>query len=378
MTEKEVSHCIPNPLPLIRCFQIVEDPRIERHKVYPLENILIFAFVAILADQQSWYQIADFSEANLEWFEEFVDVSSGVPSHDTFQRVFSLIRPEVLRRVLTDWTNSLREKCNSPIKLVAIDGKSVRGVPWRQSDEELHILNAFEPGLGLCLGQVEVNSKTNEIGAMPDLLDALELRGAIVTTDALLTQKSIAQKIRDKGAHYLLALKGNHPALWEEAKLYFDEVHEGMFVWKTLEKNRGFIEERTCTVSGNTWGWESLAEWPDISHVIKIRSERSRDGKTSVEERYFITSAKLGAAEYLCSVRSHWGIENKLHRTLDVLFLEDASQQHDRTTAANLSVLRKMAVSMLGQIDPKKTMVSKRKKAAYDPQYRRKLLIGKI
>lgn len=378
MPESTPSELISNPLPLIRRLQIIDDPRIERHKVYPLENILIFTFVAILADQQSWYQIYEFCEANINWFEEFIDVSGGVPSHDTFRRVFGLIRPEILRAVLTDWVNFLREECGSTIKLVAIDGKSVRGVPWRQSNEELHILNAFEPNLGLCLGQVEVDSKTNEIGAMPELLRTLELKGAIVTTDALLTQKSISQQIRDIGADYLLALKGNHPTLFDEAKLYFEDVHEGMFSWRTLEKNRGFVEERTCTVSGNTEGWETLGEWQDISHIIKIKSKRSRDGKTSIEERYFITSAQLSAAEFLKNVRSHWGIENKLHRTLDVTFFEDAAQEHDKTTATNVSVLRKMAVSLLNQVDPKKTLVSKRKRAAYDPSYRRKLLLGKI
>lgn len=378
MKPQDLTEVIPNPLPLVQRLTLIEDPRIERHKVYPLENVIVFAFVSILSDQQSWYQIVDFCQANLEWFEEFIDVSSGVPSHDTFRRVFGLLRPEVLRKVLADWASFLRKDCGSEIKLIAIDGKSVRGVPWRQSDEELHILNAFEPHLGLCLAQVGVDSKTNEIGAMPDLLSSLNLKGALITTDALLTQKSIAQQIRNQKGHYLLALKGNHPSFFEEAKLYFTEVHRGMFTWRTLEKNRGYVEERTCLVSGNTRGWETLEEWPDLRRVLLIRSKRTRDGKTTTEERYYITSIDLGAQDLLESVRSHWGIENKLHRTLDVLFLEDAAQEHDRTTAENLSALRKMAVSVLGNMDPAKSLVSKRKRAAYDANYRRKLLYGKI
>lgn len=378
MKPQEPSKLVPNPLPLIQQLSLIEDPRVERHKVYPLENIIMFAFVAILSDQQSWYQVVDFSEANLEWFSEFLDVSSGVPSHDTFRRVFGLLRPEVLQRVLSDWANFLRKDCGSNVKLIAIDGKSVRGVPWRQSDEELHTLNAFEPHLGLCLGQVGVNSKTNEIGAMPDLLSSLCLKGTVVTTDALLTQKSIAQQIRNQGGDYLLALKGNHGTLFKEAKLYFTELHTGMFSWRTLEKNRGFVEERSCLVSGCTHGWETLEEWPDLRRVLLVRSQRTRDGKTTTEERYYITSAELGAKPLLESVRAHWGIENKLHRTLDVLFLEDASQEHERTTAENLSTLRKMAVNVLNSMDPAKSLVSKRKRASYDAQYRRKLLLGKI
>lgn len=147
------SSFISDPLPLFLRLQLIEDPRIDRHKVYPIENILIFAFVAILSDQQSWYQIVEFCEDNLEWFEEFIDVKDGVPSHDTFRRIFSLLQPEILQKVLVDWANLLRQKCGSSIKLVAIDGKSVRGVPWSKSEEELHILNAFEPNLD-CVAKV--------------------------------------------------------------------------------------------------------------------------------------------------------------------------------------------------------------------------------
>lgn len=378
MDYAETSYNLLNPLPLIRCFEVIEDPRVERHKQYPLQNILFFTFVAILSDQQSWYQVEEFCEANLKWFAEFIDVSSGVPSHDTFRRVFSLLRPEVLQSVLTDWANFIRKECGSTAKLIAIDGKSVRGVPWRQSEEELHILNAFEPNLGLCLGQIGVDSKTNEIGAMPQLLQTLDLQDTVVTTDALLTQKSIAKQIRDQGGHYLLALKGNHPLFFEETKLYFKELHIGMFSWQTLEKNRGFVETRTCVVSGETAGWETLKDWSDISCIFQVKSLRERDGQSSIEERFYITSVRAGGKELLEMVRAHWGIENKLHRTLDVLFLEDSAQEHDKVIAANLSVIRKIAVGVLNAVDPKKTMVSKRKRAAYDPEYRRYLLRGKF
>ncbi len=326
---------VKNPLLLLEMFEAIEDPRIERHRRYPLKNILCFTFVAILSDQQSWYQIVDFCEINLDWFSELIDVSAGVPSHDTFRRVLSLLRPEILAEILTKWAENLRNTSDSNSNVVAIDGKALRGVPWKLSEEELYTLNAFEPGTGLCLGQVEVDSKSNEITAMPKLLDALNLKGTVVTTDALLTQKSIAQHIRNKEAHYLLALKGNHQMFFEETKLYFDIDHTGEFCWRTLEKNRGYVEERTCMVSGDTQGWQTLEEWPELKRVLRISLKRTREGNISIENRYYITSLEAGALTYLEAVRSHWSVENQLHRTLDIIFLEDAAQEHNRTAAAN-------------------------------------------
>lgn len=378
MKSRKSQDIVSNPRILLEHFKVIEDPRIERHRCYPLQNILFFAFISILSDQQSWYQIVEFCEDNLDWFSEYIDVKQGVPSHDTFRRVFGLLEPQVLSKTLASWTEELRKDHGSETRLVAIDGKAIRGVPWRGSEEELYTLNAFESGSGLCLGQVEVDTKSNEINAMPTLLSMINLSRSVVSTDALLTQKKIAKEIREKGGDYLLALKKNHRNFLEEAELYFSELHEGQCSWRTLEKNRGYVEERTISVSGNTEGWETLKEWAGLQHIIKIQSRRTRDGQTREETRYYVTSWSASASAYLDGVRKHWGIENGLHRTLDVIFREDAALEHERTTAANLSVMRKMALSLLKQLFPDKTLVSKRKKAAYSPKFRTQLLMGLI
>lgn len=378
MTTASPQEVVKDPLPLVRYFEIIEDPRMDRCKRYPLENVLLFAFVAILADQQSWYQITEFTEYNLEWFGQFVDVSGGAPSHDTFRRVFSLIEPQWLESILTAWTSQLRQKCGSKLEVVAVDGKSIRSVPWRGSDDGLHLVNAWESSSGLCLGQVAVDTKSNEITAAPELLKTLDIRGAVVTTDAMLAQKSLAKQILDQGADYFLALKANHPLLLEDTKLYFNSQHLEQFGWQTIEKNRGFVEVRRCLVSGDTKGWETLSQWPGLKRVVELSCERWRDGQTSKDTRYFITSVDASAKQYMEIARAHWGIENKLHRTLDVLFLEDACQVHERTTAANLAVLRKLALGLIKQILPTKSLVSKRKRAAYSPDFRKDLLCGAL
>jgi len=336
----------------------------------------VFTFVSILSDQSSWYQIEEFCETNIGWFAEFLDVSSGIPSHDTFRRVMSLLDTKQLESAIIQWLENTRAIFGSGQRVVALDGKSLRGVAWKVSEEQLHILNAWDASNNKFVGQLTVESKTNEITAAPKILSMMDLEETVITVDALMTQKEVAKTIISKGGDYVMALKGNQGTLFEDVKLYFSESEYGMSCARSVEKNRGQVEIRTCTKTNNTSWLTQEDDWEKLSGLFRIDSEIIKEGKTSRESRYYITSLCVDASELLRIARQHWAIENQLHRTLDVHFKEDGCQVHDRRAAANLSIMRKLALSLLKQIDPKKTLISKLKKAAYSADFRRKCLLG--
>lgn len=376
MNQPHLGEIVADPLSLIQFFSVIEDPRINRHKRYPLVNILVFTFVAILSDQLSWYQIHEFCLTNIDWFSEFLDVSSGVPSHDTFRRVLGLIDTKQLENIMIAWLESRREKFGSTRRVVALDGKSLRGVAWKINDKQLHILNAWDASENKFVGQLTIESKTNEITAAPEMLKLLNIENTIITVDAMMTQKEVARTIINNRGDYVMALKGNQGTLFEDSLLYFSENQLGMSCSRTIEKNRGQVEIRTCTKSEDISWLAQKGDWKGLKSLFRIDSEVNKDGKTSQESRYYITSLSVDAVELLHIARQHWSVENQLHRTLDVHFKEDACQVHDRSAAANLSALRKLALSLLKQIDPKKTLISKLKKAAYSPDFRRRCLLG--
>lgn len=361
---------------IIEVFSIVEDPRIDRSKKYPLINILIFAFVAILSDQSSWYQIEEFCRESLNWFSSFLDVSRGVPSHDTFRRVFSIIDPQQFEKAVISWIEKTRNKCGVDKRVIALDGKSLRGFSWKINEEKLHILNAWDSTNSQFLGQISIESKTNEITAAPKLLDLLNIKNAIITVDAMMTQLDIARAISDKKGDYVMALKGNQGTLFNDVRLYFSEIENGMSCSRTIEKNRGQVEIRTCVKTEKIQWLDHFEKWKNLKAIFKVESETYKEGKTHVEKRFYLTSLNYEASKLLNIVRQHWNIENKLHRTLDVHFKEDSSQEHNKNAAANLSILRKLAISLLKQIDKKKTLISKLKKAAYSENFRKRCLLG--
>lgn len=368
---------LQNPLLLFRQFEIIEDPRIERHKRYPLLNILVFTFVAILSDQQSWYEIRAFCSANLDWFAQYIDVNSGIPSHDTFRRVFSLLAPESLEFAIIAWAEETRSQTSVGRRIVVLDGKSLRGVAWKINETQLYLLNAWDATEGQFLGQMTIDSKTNEITAAPQLLKCLNLNGAVVTVDALMTQKEIAKTVVEQNGDYVMALKGNQGSLYEDVTLYFSSVQEGMYCARTVEKNRGCVEIRTCTMASADW-LENKRLWAGLKNLCKIDSETYYEGKTTQKSRYYLTSLRTNATEMLKIVRRHWSIENELHRSLDMVFKEDASQEHNRNAAANLSILRKIALSLLKAADPHKKLKLKMKECAYSPAFRSRCLIGEF
>lgn len=365
------------PSVLIDHFSVIEDPRLERSKQYPLINILIFSFVSVLAGQNSWYQMQAFCEETLDWFSEFLDTSSGVPSHDTFRRVFSLLNPQEFEACVIQWLEATRKQYQNTQRVVALDGKSVRGLSWKVNDKQLHILNAWDCSEDSFLGQLSIESKTNEITAAPILLKQLNLKQTVVTVDAMMTQTQIAKQIIDQKGDYLMALKGNHGSLFEDIKLYFTEIEQGMSSARTVEKNRGQIEIRKGSKASADWLLQKNS-WKGLTSIFKLETEIQRGGKTRTEERYYLSSLDVEASQFLSLARGHWKIENQLHRTLDVLFQEDACQEHNRNAAANLSLLRKLAISLLKGIEPKQKMIIKMKKIAYSPKFRRECLLGKF
>lgn len=368
---------VNNPLALFRQFEVIEDPRMNRHKRYPLLNILVFTFIAIMSDQQSWYEIQAFCVTNLEWFSQYIDISAGVPSHDTFRRVFSLLDPKHLEEVIIHWTEETRDKRHIGKRIVVLDGKSLRGVAWKINPTQLHILNAWDATGDRFLGQMTIDCKTNEITAAPKLLENLNLEGAIVSVDALMTQKEIAKTVvRNKG-DYVMALKGNQGSLYENVQLYFSSIQEEVNCARSIEKNRGRVETRTCTMASAAWIEDKIA-WDGLKNLCKVSCEIYYEGRTTQETRYYITSLETGASELLDITRKHWSIENKLHRSLDMIFKEDAAQEHNRNAAANLSILRKVALSLLKAIDPHKKLKIKLKESSYSSIFRSRCLLGEF
>jgi len=363
---------------IIEFFSIIEDPRLERQKKYPLINILIFTFVAILSDQSSWYQIEEFCLCQLDWFSQFLDISSGVPSHDTFRRVLSIVDTTHLETAIIQWLENQRADSSNQKRVISLDGKALRGTSWKIDERKLYVLNGWDATEKKFIGQLTIGDKTNEITAAPKMLEALNLKNTVVTMDALLTQTEIAKKIIDGGGDYVMALKGNQGTLYEDIKLYFSEIEKGMSCYRTVEKNRGQVETRVCTETKEIDWLLQKDKWPGLKSLYKLESEIFKDGKITKEERYYISSHDSGAQEKLNFSRSHWGIENSLHRVLDVHFKEDACQVHDRTAAANLSALRKIALTLLKQIEPKKTLISKLKRASYSAEFRAKCLKQKF
>lgn len=370
------SQILQDPLKLFCQFDIIEDPRADRRKKYPLLNILVFCFVAILSDQQSWYQIYNFCVYNLEWFAQYIDVSSGVPSHDTFRRVLSLLDTKVLENVIIQWTEENRNRNGCNRRVVILDGKTLKGVPWKVNATQLHILNAWEVETNTFVGQISIDSKTNEIKAAPELLEHMNLKNTIISVDAMMTQKEIAKIIINKQGDYIMALKGNQESLLEEVKMHFESNHFEIEKAQTIEKNSGKVEQRTCFKTDNIYELKCKNAWSGLKCIFKIESQIYYEGKTCSETRYFITSLNESPEKLLEMVRKHWSVENQLHRTLDVNFKEDACKEHDRWAAANLSILRKIAISLLKPIDPKKRMIWKMKEAAYSPSFRSRCLLG--
>ena len=341
----------------------VIDTRQEKKIKHKMKDIIMLVFFAMLANADDWVEMEVFGKEHEKFLRKYLDLPNGIPSHDTIQRVFSIVAPEFLEEFQKKWNEMLNSEEGNKIKrLLAIDGKTQRG-NGNKSQKANHIVSIVDDR-GLCLGQKRVEEKTNEIKAIPQLLECLNIKGTIITTDAMGTQKEIVEKIRKKRADYVLALKGNQGRLLEDVRMYFadKEFLEKSAYKKTVEKARGRIEKREYWQTDDIGWLNQKKEWKGLRSIVLTRNTiTSMDGEEKVEERYFISSLKLGIEEIERAVRGHWMVES-YHWHLDVTFHEDGNHTLEKQAAYNLNILRKLSLNILKLIEIGTRSLSLKKK----------------
>ena len=364
-------------------FQNVSDPRREsgnfRHK---LVDILVIGLCCIICDGQDFEDMEEFGIERQEWLSEFLELPNGIPDSDTFRRVFERIDSKELAECLNQWLEVAQE---SGGRLVNIDGKTIRGSRKRGDHSAIHVVSAWVHENEMVLGQLAVEEKSNEITAIPALLDLVDVEGDIVTIDAMGCQTDIAKKIRKKNADYVLAVKENQPTLYEEIAQYFmwlekEKPRDAEFeLWQSgPEKDHGRIEKREVRAVIDLNWLKGKDGWPDLQTILQYRCFRTEDGQTSVSDRYYISSFDTTAEQFAYLLRNHWSIENRLHWTLDVVFREDGSRAKKDHSPLNLNILRKVAMSCLKKTQTTKRTSIRRKmlKAALNPDFLHLALFG--
>ena len=369
---------------LASCFTGLEDPRETRRCDHQLVDILAIAVCAVVACAESWEDIELYGRSKRAWLGTFLELPNGIPSHDTFRRGFMLIDPDAFEACFTRWAQSLADGIEREV--VALDGKTVRRSGSRRHERgPLHLVSAWASERGLALGQRAVDGKSNEITAIPELLDTLRLEGCIVTLDAMGCQKGIAERIRAKGADYLLVLKADHGHAFEAVREHFERTCFGLGsggrpVFDAFEEGHGrLVRRRVFLDSSAARGLEALGGWPDLRAVLAVETIRSIVGtyKVEAEIRYFLTSCGDDPAVLARAIRRHWSVENGLHWTLDVTFREDDSRVRDRTAARNLALLRKVALNLVAKDrGSRASLRGRRKKAAWNDDYMLQLIVG--
>ena len=367
-------------LTIAQHFQDVEDPRVERTKAHQLIDIITIAICAVICGADGWTDIESYGHAKYSWLKKFLELPNGIPSHDTFRRVFARIDPEQFQSCFLNWIKSVEKVTNQEI--VAIDGKTLRGsYDTKSGQSAIHMISAWANSSSLVLAQRKVNEKSNEITAIPELLKVLEIRGCIVTIDAMGCQKEIVSKIAEKEADYLIAIKKNQPTLYENIKNLFNQAVTNseefeLSHYQTEESGHGREEIRNYWMLTNVNNLLDPEEkWKNFSSVGMVCSERIVNGKRSKETRYYISSLKSNAEEIAASIRNHWGVENSFHWILDVAFNEDNSRIRSGNAPQNFAVLRHIAVNLLKQEKSQKTGIkNKRLKAGWDNQYLERIL----
>jgi len=364
-------------------FGSLDDPRIERTKRHELIDILTIALCGAIAGADSWVDVEAFGRRKEGWLRKMLELPNGIPSHDTFGRVFARLDAEQFERCFTEWVLAVSEVLQGDV--VAIDGKAVRRSHDRYVGKgAIHMVSAWACASGVVLGQTSVDRRSNEITAIPRLLQMLAVEGCIVTIDAMGCQREIASKILKEEADYVLAVKRNQLLLHEGMVDVFDLIRNSGLddidhdYHETVDAGHGRVETRRCwTVSdlGNVKYVDEYRRWPGLTTLAMVEGERQVGDKTTVEARYYISSLPNDASALLSAVRSHWSIENQLHWSLDVTFNEDGSRVRSGNGAENFSVLRRMALNLLkAEKSTKRSLAGKRKDAAWDNDYLLKVL----
>lgn len=360
--------------PLCKHLTALKDPR--RHNTrHRLHDIFLIALCAIISGADSWVQVEQYGRAKLDWFKEFLELPHGIPSHDTFGRLFARLDPQGLQDFFRHWLQDLSASLSG--KTVAIDGKTLRGSrDQANGGTALHLVSAWVSELGLVLGQLKTPDKSNEIKVIPELLNLIDLHGAVVTIDALGCQKKIAQTIIAEEADYVLQVKNNQRELRENIALFFQGPNHGPFdTCQTVDGEHGRIETRRYYTTGQIGWLPGKAEWPGINSICMAVREREVKGKTTTETAYFISSLESHAPTIAQAIRDHWGIENGLHWCLDIAFREDHCRVRQDHAPENLAILRHLAINLLKRETSLKVGIqTKRLRAAWDQAYLLKLL----
>lgn len=366
-------------------FSCVKDPRMDRTKDHPLVNIIVIAICAVICGADTWVDIENFGKAKQDWLGQFLDLTNGIPAHDTFGRVFGLLNPEQFQQGFISWIQAVSEISDGEI--VAIDGKQLRrSHDKRLGRKAIHMVSAWATSNRLVLGQRKVDEKSNEITAIPQLFQTLALSGCIVTIDAMGCQTDIAAEITAQDADYVLALKGNQGRLHEDVATMFAYMKKIGFAGvehdyhKSVNGGHGRIEIRECwTFDPHQWTehFRTLEEWPQLRSVVMVEAQRQTTTQTTRETRFYISSLESDARRLLQAIRSHWGIENGLHWVLDIAFREDDSRIRVDHAPENMAVLRHIALNLLKQEQSARCgMHAKRLKCAWDENYLMKVLQG--
>jgi len=360
----------------VRYFADLPDPRVDRTKWHRLDDILVIALCAVICGADSFEEIERFGKARHDWLRGFLTLPNGIPSHDTFNRVLAALDRDKFSACFARWMSELCEATG--LRAIAIDGKACRSAPGDTFSGCLHLVNAWAVENNLFLGCVAVADGGHEITAMPELLKVLDLKGALVTIDAAGCQTQIIEQIRKEGGDYLVAVKGNQPALQRAVHAAFERACEtdfaGCRMAQGMEDGHGRHEERYVTVIQKPSG---LPEgWTDVRAVVVVGREREVAGKNTSTHHFYITSLRASAEKLAGIVRGHWGVENGLHWCLDVSFGEDTNRTREKNAGANLGVIRRVAASLLKQDTGKGSIKAKRLSAALDHNYLLRALQG--
>ena len=362
---------------LLGYLSIIHDPRLDRKKLHLLTDILFIGVCASLCGCDTWEDIHLFAMTREDWLRNYVELPNGIPSVDTIARVFSLIDPAEFETAFRNWVCTLYEVKEGNI--IAIDGKRLRG-SYGAEQSAIHMVHAFAAESGLALGQVKTLEKSNEITAIPELLDALLIRGSIITLDAMGCQKKIVEKIIDRGGDYVISLKGNQGNLHDDVKLFLETEKQRNFCktphdyYETVEKGHGRVETRRYWITDKIDWLDPEQKWKGLMSIGLVESERYVKGEASHEMRCFICSIEPNAEKFARAVRQHWAVENNLHWQLDVTFDEDKLRARMKNAAQNLAVMRRMVLNVLKQEKSKGSLKGKRKKAGWSEQYLLQLL----
>ena len=365
---------------LISEFSKINDPRLDRQKLHKLIDILAITVCAVICGANTWNDIEQYGQSKHDWLETFLELPNGIPSHDTIRRVFIIIDPKEFRTAFINWVDSIRQRL--PETVVAVDGKTLRRSHDKTNGKSaIHMVSAWASDTNMVLGQLTTDEKSNEIKAIPALLDLLDISGTTVTIDAMGCQKKIAEKIIDKDADYALALKKNHGDLYDDVELFFQSLKKAKpeelprSYFESVEGDHGRVEIRRHWVISDTDWIEDKALWKGLEGIGMVERERHIKDHISCETSYYLISKKWDAEAFAKRVRAHWGIENKLHWVLDVAFREDECRKRAGNAAENFAMVRHIATNLLKQENSmKKSINVKRLQAGWDNSYLMKVL----